>query len=147
MYPTKFRNCATPANSMNAFFDDAFTRDLFRHPAKARTASSPAVNVKETTENFSLELAAPGLEKADFNIDMKDQLLSISVEKKNENKQEGENYSRREWSYSNFRRSFSIPENVDAAKIAATYTNGILIVVLPKKEISVSESKKQIVVA
>lgn len=147
MYPVKFRNCAIPANSIGVFFDDEFTRNFFRNPAKFHLAHAPSVNVKETEKEFTLELAAPGLEKSDFNIDVKDELLTISAEKNNENKTEGTKYSRREWSYSNFRRSFAIPEEVNAENISATYNNGILSVVLPKLEEAAAKEKRQIVVS
>lgn len=97
----------------------------------------PSVNVTETDQNFSIELAAPGLKKEDFNIEVEGNVLMISSEKESE-KKEGEEKSnkffRREYSYSSFSRSFTLPENADAGKISAKYQDGVLILTVAKKE-------------
>jgi len=95
----------------------------------------PAVNIKEAEDQYELEIAAPGLEKADFQINVDQDVLTISSEKEisKEEKETGK-FTRREFSYSSFKRSFDLPETVDSAKIAANYNNGILSVVIPKKE-------------
>ena len=98
----------------------------------------PAVNIKEDDKVFSLELAAPGMSKKDFRINVEDSNLIISCEKEEETKEEKENYTRREYSYNNFRRTFAIPANVLADKIEAKYDNGVLKLVIPKIE----ETKK-----
>ncbi len=114
-------------NGLPAFFND----DVFR---KEYQSTRPAVNIKEDETSFSLEVAAPGFEKADFQINLDHDLLTVSVEK--ENKAEGgkDGYTRREFNYASFKRSFTLPETVDREKIQASYTNGILNVTLPKKE-------------
>lgn len=145
MYTTRYRNCAVPANRANNFFDDFITRDFFG--GSRHGASIPASNVKESQDKFTIEIAAPGMEKADFNVKLEDSVLTISTEKKAEVKNEGERYTRKEFSYSSFTRSFSLPETVDTEAIAATYDKGILSVVLPKKAEVVKNTSKMIEIA
>ena len=94
----------------------------------------PAVNIKEENDKFVLEMAAPGLKKDDFNINLDNYVLTISSEKKEEQKEDKDNYTRREFLYTSFSRSFTLPKTVDIDKIKADYKNGILTVTLPKKE-------------
>jgi HSP20 family protein len=94
----------------------------------------PAVNIKEENNKFVLEMAAPGLKKDDFNINLDNYVLTISSEKKEEQKEDKDNYTRREFLYTSFSRSFTLPKTVDIDKIKADYKNGILTVTLPKKE-------------
>jgi HSP20 family protein len=142
MYTTKYRNYAHPAARVNGVFDDFLTRDFF---GGSRTGSTiPASNVKETAENFTIEVAAPGMEKADFTVKLDRDILVISSEKKAEEKIEGVRYTRKEFGYSSFTRSFSLPETVDTEAIAATYEKGILTVVLPKKPEIVKNSNRTI---
>ncbi len=95
----------------------------------------PAVNVKENNDAFMIEVAAPGMAKEDFKVNYDNGKLTISSERKNEKHDEGENYTRREFSYQSFQRSFSVPENVvSGEKISASYKDGILIISLPKRE-------------
>ncbi len=94
----------------------------------------PAVNIKEENDKFVLEMAAPGLKKDDFNINLDNYVLTISSEKKEETKDDKDNYTRREFLYTSFSRSFTLPKTVDIDKIKADYKNGILTVTLPKKE-------------
>jgi HSP20 family protein len=97
--------------------------------------SLPAVNVHETDNDFIIELAAPGMSKKDFKINFNNNILSISSEIKNENDETKGNYTRREFSYQSFKRSFTVPENmVNGDKITAKYNDGILNIVLPKRE-------------
>jgi len=144
MYPTKYRNWVKPVNAF-ANFDDVITRDLFRNPWKMQWSNLPSVNVKETDGDFRIELAAPGLDKNDFKIDLEKDVLTISAEKKMENTEENDRYTRKEFEYHNFRRSFTMPENVNGENIKATYEKGVLHVVLPKKEVSVQNAKKIVV--
>ena|SRR5688572_9093891 len=106
----------------------------------------PSVNIKENGADFKIELAAPGLEKKDFKIEVEDGLLVISAEKEEEKKEENENYRRKEFSYNYFKRSFDLPENSVPEKIDAKYENGILKLVLPKKEVKAPAPKKEITV-
>lgn len=117
-------------------FDDIFNRDL---PSVFTSNFNngftlPKVNIKETADDFIVEMAVPGLKKSDFNIDIDNQVLSISTETTEENEQQEENYTRREFGYSSFKRTFTLPESVDDEKINATYNEGILNIRLPKKE-------------
>jgi HSP20 family protein len=94
----------------------------------------PQVNIRETADSYWVEMAVPGMKKSDFHIDLDNQLLSISTEVKQEEENKEENYTRREFGYSSFRRTFTLPESVDDSKINASYNDGILSIHLPKKE-------------
>lgn len=100
------------------------------------------VNIKETEKGYNLEVAAPGFDKSDFKINLDRDVLTISVEKKEEVKNENEKEIRREYSYRSFSRSFTLDEKIDAAGIEAKYVNGILTLNLPKKEEVKSASKE-----
>lgn len=100
------------------------------------------MNIKESEQNFNIEVAAPGLSKEDFKIEMKENVLTISTEKKMENNETNEKYSRREFAYHNFQRTFSVPENIDVENIRASYENGLLNVILPKMEITPVNARK-----
>lgn len=95
----------------------------------------PPVNITDTPSQYLVELAAPGFEKADFNVKLEENILTISTEKKDGVKNEEEKIIRREFGYKSFRRSFTIDEKIDSENIAARYENGILKLELPKKEI------------
>jgi HSP20 family protein len=126
--------------------DEFFGRDLIQNFFEDQTGiSMPAVNVVETNDNFRIEVAAPGLEKKDFKIDLDNNVLTISSEKeeRNESQEEGK-FMRREFSYSSFRRSFSLPNSVDAEKIKANHKDGILSIILPKREEAKQKPPKQI---
>lgn len=94
----------------------------------------PAVNIKEENDKFVLEMAAPGMNKDDFKINLDNYQLTISSEHKKEKKEKEDNYTRREFVYSSFSRSFTLPKTIDVEKIKADYKNGILLLTLPKKE-------------
>lgn len=104
----------------------------------------PSVNVAEHDQNFKIELAAPGLEKKDFKISVDNGMITISAEKKEETKEEKENYMRREFSYNKFTRTFRLPENCLTEKIDAKYENGVLRLLLPKKEMTMTKAVKEI---
>ena len=104
----------------------------------------PAVNVKESDKHYEITMAAPGLEKNDFKIDVNGSTLTVSAEK-DEKKEEKENgFARKEYSYKSFSRSFTLPEDIMKEKIDANYKNGELILTLPKKEESVKASHQKI---
>lgn len=124
---------------MTNLFDDFFSRDLWNWGLdnNSNTATTiPAVNIKETAENFEVEMAAPGMKKEDFRIELDGNTLTIASEFKNENEEkEGEHYSRREFSYQSFQRTFTLPKNVvDVEQINAKYENGVLHLLIPKRE-------------
>ncbi|MEM1215001.1 MAG: Hsp20/alpha crystallin family protein [Bacteroidota bacterium] len=115
----------------NRFFDEFFPTA----PQKTHFRTNrPAVNVQETDDDFTLAVAAPGFEKGDFEVKVDDGILTISVERQEDAETKHEGYTRREFHYGNFTRRFTLPEAANDADISATYTNGILTVVLPKKE-------------
>ncbi|MRH99810.1 Hsp20 family protein [Kriegella sp. EG-1] len=129
-------NSNTSFPTLSHWIDDIFNRDLPSvFTSNFNTGITlPKVNIKETADDFRVEMAVPGLKKSDFQIDLDNQLLSISTETKNESEQKGENYTRREFGYSSFKRTFNLPESVDEEKIKANYQDGILSIFLPKKE-------------
>jgi HSP20 family protein len=119
--------------SVNSLFDTFFDRpmtDFFSDSALIRQI--PAVNIRETDTNYQVELAAPGLKKDDFKISLYKDLLTISAELTSESNDDQNGYTRREFSYSNFKRSFSLPEKADKESIKAGYENGILSLTIPK---------------
>lgn len=107
----------------------------------------PAVNVKETESEYLLELAVPGRKKEDFNVEIDNDVLTISSEVKNEDSTVDEGYTRKEFTFSSFKRVFSLPETVAADKINASYEDGVLKFVLPKKEEALPKPKRLIEVA
>ncbi len=121
-----------------SFIDNFFSRDLMdwnNSNFSATNSTIPAVNIKETDESFVIEMAAPGMAKENFTVNLDGDRLLIASEMKEEKEEHETNYSRREFSYQSFQRSFTIPEGtVDGEKIAAKYADGILWVTLPKKE-------------
>ena len=119
-------------NNLDKILNDVFKTPIFNDETKGLT---PSVNVLENAENFKLEVAAPGLAKDDFKINVEHNVLTVSSEKTVENKEEGEKFVRREFAYSTFKRTFTLPETVNIADIKATYENGVLTVTLPKQEV------------
>ncbi len=115
--------------------DDVFNRSISDLVGSDFSVTTPSVNITENNDTFTLELAAPGLDKKDFNIFIeKDQLvISASKEVKNEDKEEGK-WTRKEFNYTTFKRTFHLTDAVDAENINAEYNKGILTLVLPKKE-------------
>lgn len=104
----------------------------------------PAVNIKENDKQFNVELAIPGMKKEDFKVSVENNVLTISAEKKDEKSEKNERYTRKEFSYSSFSRSFTIPESAIGDKVDAKYTDGILRLSIPKKEGAKAVSKKEI---
>jgi HSP20 family protein len=117
-------------------FDDFF-RDWSSSNFSRTNTTLPAVNIKEDDEQFLVKVAVPGMDKKDFNINLDNNILTIQSEKEVENNDENENYTRKEYSYQSFRRSFTLPKNVvDSDKIEANYVNGELQIIIPKLEIA-----------
>lgn len=107
----------------------------------------PSVNISEDKDQYKVTLAAPGLKKTDFKIDVDGNLITISSEKEDKKEEKDVRYTRQEYSYSSFSRSFTLPEDVNPEKIDASYADGILSLNLPKREESKKmSSPKQIVV-
>ena len=115
----------------NDVFESIFNDTFFNDRMVARV---PAVNISETAESYHLELAAPGLKKQDFKISLDRKVLNISVEQQNESSEEGKRFSKKEFSYSSFVRSFTLPDLADQSRIEAAYEDGVLKVDIAKKE-------------
>ncbi len=107
-------------------------------------ATLPAVNIREKETAFELELAIPGKKKEDFNVEIDKDVLTISMEPKAEDETVKERFTRKEFNYTSFKRSFTLPETVDSDKIKASYENGILAFMLPKKEEALPKPKRLI---
>ncbi|MAB58113.1 MAG: heat-shock protein [Aequorivita sp.] len=133
---TRTTNSATHLPTWSSLLDDFFNRDLTSVFSQNFNTgiTLPKVNIKETADAYFVEMAVPGLKKSDFQIDLENQLLSISTEVEEKSEEKEENYTRREFGYSSFKRSFTLPETVDEEKIKANYREGILSIHLPKKE-------------
>jgi HSP20 family protein len=123
----------------NEFVPTSFSTliDRFFNDSLARTGGSnflPKVDVAETDKAYEIQVAVPGMKKEDFSIELNDNFLTISGERKLTNEKKEKNFHSIETQYGAFSRSFNLPENVDATKINAAYTNGILELVIPKDE-------------
>jgi HSP20 family protein len=128
MLPTITRRNFRPFYMPSIFNDD------FLPVLSNSTSSMPAVNIREDDKNYILDLAVPGIDKKDLKIDINEDVLTISSETKTESEESKDGYKRKEFSYSEFCRSFYIPENVNREKIEANYKDGVLSVSLPKQE-------------
>ena len=132
--------------NMPGLFDEFFGKDYNTSLFEDRTnLTMPAVNVLETPESFKIEVAAPGLEKKDFKLDLDNNVLTISSEKefKHEEEKDGK-FMRREFSYASFQRTFTLPESVEADKIKANYKEGVLHIDIPKREEAKQKPPRQI---
>jgi|SRR5690606_8330284 HSP20 family protein len=107
----------------------------------------PAVNIKENERDFELELAVPGMKKEDFNVEVDNNVLTISAETKSNEEVSEDNYTRREFAFSSFKRSFTLPETVNDGSIDASYKDGVLKLTLPKKEEALPKPKRLIDIA
>ncbi|SIN98051.1 Hsp20/alpha crystallin family protein [Chitinophaga niabensis] len=137
-----------PVKTLSGIMDDIFNGKFINKDFATSDffgAHAP-VNIRETKDAYALDVVAPGFEKGDFKINLDGQTLTISSEKKTEQKVENEKQIRREFSFRSFSRSFTLDENVDADKINAKYDNGVLKLTLPKKEAK-QEAAKEIIVA
>jgi HSP20 family protein len=126
-------------NPLPKLFDDFFNQDFFNwnNSNFSNTDTTiPAVNIKETAENYEVEVAAPGMTKNDFKIELDGNMLTISSERTNQKEEnDNERYARKEFSYQSFQRTFTLQKDVvDTDKIEAKYENGLLHLIIPKKE-------------
>ena len=119
---------------VNPFFSDVYNLLNDSVLSDKFAVRTPAVNIAETENEFEVELAVPGLKKEDFKINLEKNVLTVSAEKKTEEVNENKKYSKREYSYSSFTRSFTLPQSADQNKIEADYTDGILKLTIAKKE-------------
>lgn len=134
-FNTRTRNSAPYFNNV---FDSLFSEAVNNNRLVNKV---PAVNIIESKEDYKIEMAAPGLEKGDFQINLKKSTLSVWAEKKAEDEVVKKNYSRKEFDYLSFARSFELPESVDADKVSAEYLNGVLLITIGKKVDLQPESK------
>lgn len=147
MIVVKNKNC-TPqttnrgwnSNPFNHFFAPEF-QGMFGADFQSQT---PSVNIVEDEKSFTIEMAAPGLSKEDFKIELNKEVLTISADKKVEAETQKPNYLKKEFSYHSFKRNFRVSEKVETTLIKANYENGVLKVILPKKETDNTESSKTI---
>jgi HSP20 family protein len=135
-----------------SLIDDFFGRDWLDSTLsnwKTTSATLPAVNVRETNDEFRIEVAAPGMKRDDFKVELENNVLTISSEREDstEENHRDSNYTRREFSYQSFQRSFSLPqEKVKGEEIVAKYSDGVLHVTIPKTEEAKTKPAKQIAV-
>lgn len=128
----------------------AWTQDILNSDSLINAVDTvgtmPAVNIKETEDEFILEFAAPGYKKSDFNIETKEGSLIVKGVKEQNATDNGAAYTKREFSYASFSRVFELPETVNEDKISATYSDGILSLELPKKEEAKPKSPRKVTV-
>lgn len=131
----------------DSIINDLFNRGVNEFLGSDFTHNYPAVNIHENNDSFTIALAAPGLSKEDFQIHLDKKELIVSAKKEAAaTTEESTKYTRREFNYANFKRSFTLPETVDSESINASYDNGVLNVVLPKKaEVVIAPDRKSVV--
>ncbi len=131
------------SNYLPTLVNDFWGEDLFPN-FEQEWSLTPAVNIIEGDQEFKVEVAAPGLNKDDFTVNVEKNVLEISAEKKDEKEIKEKKYLRKEFNYSQFKRTFSLPGYVDAEKIKATHKDGVLTVEIPKRDEAKVNPKKQI---
>lgn len=126
-------NVSTPV--WTSLFDEIFNREFSPiHDSELRSGNLPKVNIKETADEYVIEMAVPGINKSDVKISIDNRILSISADQSHESESSDDQYTRREFSFETFKRTFKLPNSVNDDNINATYADGILKVELPKKE-------------
>jgi HSP20 family protein len=135
--PEKKNNALLPGfnDIFDTFFNDAFITDRM-------VTRVPAANIAETADEYHIELAAPGLKKQDFKIRVDDNVLTINVEQHHEKTENHKKYNKREFSYTSFVRSFTLPDSADENRIDAAYNDGILSISVAKREEAKSISRQ-----
>jgi len=134
------------SNYLPTLVSDFWGEDMF--PTSDQNWNlTPAVNIIESEQNFKVEVAAPGLCKDNFKVHVEKNMLEISAEKTDEQETQDKKYIRKEFSYSEFKRTFSLPSSVNAEKINATHKDGVLTVEIPKKDEAKINPRKQIDIA
>lgn len=133
-------------NMFSGFFSDIdrmFENDMFLMPMHLnRFGNMPAANVRETEKEYAIELAVPGMKGDDFEIEVDENMLVVSCQREEDTKEDKEGYTRREYNYSSFSRSFRLPETIAEDKIKAQYTNGVLHITVPKAEPKAQRRKR-----
>jgi len=134
----------------NVFFPTAFDKAFTRHPKRYdwnQFVQNPSVNISESDDQFLIELAAPGLSKEDFELKIEKDLLTVSSKKEESSEEKDGKFTRREFNFTSFTRSFHLPEIVDNDAIKASYSEGILKIQLPKNVELIKEKVKTIEIA
>jgi len=126
---------------LNEFFDDDWTKTYY---SGKTNNSEPAVNILEGKDNFSIEIAAPGLKKEDFKIDLENEVLKVSTSEEEVKESSEQKVLKCGFNYKGFEKSFYLPETVDTDKISAKYDNGILYIGVPKKEYAIERPAREI---
>lgn len=126
---------------IDEFFGRDYMPDLFDFQTGV---NMPSVNIVEGKDEYRIEVAAPGLEKKDFSVNLDNNVLTISSEKEEKSEEGNERYMRHEFSYSSFKRSFTLPQSVDTGNITATHNNGVLMITIAKREEAKVKPAKQI---
>ena len=125
-------------------FDDFFNTSISNFTGENYITSTPSINIIEQDDKFLVEVASPGMDKKNFDVRIDNDHLIISGKKEIKDEETGDNYTRREFNYTSFERSFYLPESVDSGKVDAKYKDGILTITLDKKEESVKMPAKEI---
>ncbi len=134
----------TMKSRLSNLVDDFLGRDLVPEFTTRPGISTPSVNILEKDNEYDIEVAAPGLEKEDFKIDVENDVLTVSSQKEDVSEEKNEKFMRREFSFSSFQRSFILPDSADTDQIKATHKNGVLRIQVPKKEESKKKAPKQV---
>ncbi|MCB0532184.1 MAG: Hsp20/alpha crystallin family protein [Saprospiraceae bacterium] len=137
----KFRPIPSTNYFSNGLLDDFFNRSIADFVGSDALTSQPAVNIAESDVAFRIEVAAPGFEKGDFSLNVENDQLTLRAERKQENAENSERFTRREFRYASFERTFKLPETVNQDQVSAVYENGVLLIALPKKEEAKAISK------
>ena len=128
-----------------AYWDDFFNDSFFNQvKSTSCNGTTPAVNVSEDDKEYTIEVAAPGIKRKDFNLELDNDVLTISTEQKASKEEQKQTFLRREFNFQTFKRSFQLPETIDHEQIKATHEAGILTLTLPKKEAEVQKTPRQI---
>lgn len=122
--------------SLHNLFDDFFLNEGYNGHS-----FSPSANIKESETGFTIDLAIPGLNKEDFNINLENNRLTVSAKKEENKEEQTEKYTRKEFNFSSFSRSFTLPKNINRDEISASYENGILALSIPKLELAEKQNK------
>ena len=143
---TQFRTQNNYGKTLDGFFNEIFKFlkffKIFKFSMREDVFSFPPVNITEKAASYHIQVSAPGMEKSDFSIKLDGNLLSVSAEKKEKEKEEGEKTIRREFTQKAFKRSFTLDEKIDANNIVARYEHGILMIDLAKKEVTQNGAKE-----
>ena len=135
------RKRTTLPSIVDEFFNNGMFPGIFNVESNY---TMPAVNIIEGKDDFRIEIAAPGLAKNDFKINLDNRVLTISSEKEDKNETSDERYMRKEFSYCSFTRSFALPESADYEKISANHKEGVLTVTIPKRDEAKEKPARQI---